>query len=295
MNHAKDIFEKTIHLKSQEKVISIIQNNYFDGEEVPFYKIVQFLKRSKIEIWLEVLDQLNKKDISLSTSNSLSISNSFGFLNKKTIDFMIKKNFLDQSYIYKLLFSIRKQGNFENHEILYKAYKKDGYLDPNNEKHTIILNECVKENNISYLIQLYYIDKFDCSEYIDKIERKIKNDSELYQYLSTWDGVNQIESRDKNGLNVIDRLVKLEKFKLITRPIAEILFDSNHFEYPFHKINESHYNMAKQLSPESKKIILKQEPTFRELFSIVEAEKEKKALNEILTTTEKNKITIKRI
>lgn len=56
MNHAKDIFEKTIHLKSQEKVISIIQNNYFDGEEVPFYKIVQFLKRSKIEIWLEVLD-----------------------------------------------------------------------------------------------------------------------------------------------------------------------------------------------------------------------------------------------
>ena len=47
--------------------------------------------------------------------------------------------------------------------------------------------------------------------------------------------------------------------------------------------------------PESKKIILKQEPTFRELFSIVEAEKEKKALNEILTTTEKNKITIKRM
>ena len=68
MNHAKDIFEKTINLKSQEKVISIIQNNYFDGEEVPFYKIVQFLKRSKIEIWLEVLDQLNKKDIIINFS-----------------------------------------------------------------------------------------------------------------------------------------------------------------------------------------------------------------------------------
>ena len=77
MNHAKDIFEKTIHLKSQEKVISIIQNNYFDGEEVPFYKIVQFFKRSKIEIWLVVLDQFNKKDISLSTSITIPGEASF--------------------------------------------------------------------------------------------------------------------------------------------------------------------------------------------------------------------------
>lgn len=289
MNHAKDIIEKTINIRSQKKVISIIQNNYFNGEEIPFHQIVKFLKHSPTETWLKVLEQLNKKDIQFSTFNS------FAFFDKKTVDFMLKKKFLDQNYIYTLLFSLPKKGTHKNHQLLYNAYKKEGYLDPNKEEHTIILNECVKQKNISYLIQLYYIDKFDCSEYINKIERKIKDDSELYQYLSTWDGVNQIESRDNNGLNVIDRLVKLEKFKLITRPIAEILFDSNHFEYPFHKINESHYNMAKQLSSESKEIILKQEPTFRELFSIVEAEKEKKALNEILTTTEKNKITIKRM
>ena len=45
MNHAKDIIEKTINIRSQKKVISIIQNNYFNGEEIPFHKIVKFIKK----------------------------------------------------------------------------------------------------------------------------------------------------------------------------------------------------------------------------------------------------------
>ena len=51
MNHAKDIIEKTINIRSQKKVISIIQNNYFNGEEIPFHQIVKFLKPNIIHFF----------------------------------------------------------------------------------------------------------------------------------------------------------------------------------------------------------------------------------------------------
>jgi len=284
MNHAREIIENTISVKSKTKVLNIIRNKIMNQPDASESEIFKYLKHNTTEEWLKVLSYLSKKDIFIPPSEP------FDFFDKKTVLYMLENKLLEQNYLANLYFI--KQKVFvklsKNANDLYNAFEKENYFNINHENGKCLLNNAIKSHEISFLIK--NLKNYECA--FDKMESEINRDYSLWHYLNKFDDLSLIENKEYKNKSVIERLIDLKKFKLTDEETLIFLFDGT--DHINHLSNEYKLKLFKQfsISARERAVILNED--FSEIFLLVKAEEEKKQISKVLKTQKINADTVKK-
>lgn len=283
MNHAREIIENTIAVKSKNKVLRIIRNEIMHKPEATEKEIFKFLKHNPTEQWLKVLDRLTKKDIFIPPSNP------FDFFDVKTVKYMINRKFLDKSYIVNIRHCKRHASLNKNAELLYNAFEKEGYYNMNHENGADYMKSCIQNYQIDSLID--GLDNYKPAIY--EMEKNIKNDFELWNYLYKWDYLTSIASKEGDEKSVAERLIDLKKFKFADEETVEFLFAPERCILD-DLSEENKVKVFEQIPQRAKDLAVELNEDFNSIYQKIKANKERKKILKHVNTLKNEEVINKK-
>lgn len=201
------------------------------------------------------------------------------------VDFLIENEFLDKEYIAYLYVEseyIKNKTYRENRESLFNAFEARGYYkDLLSKDNLFIIDYAINNAKVAFLLEhLADNNARELLDSLDKIEKNLNNDDDIFEYLTKWHDLSLIDNTDK-GLTVVERLDKLNKTKYMGERSLELLSESLYFEDK----EQPAKIFFKKLSRKNQKFLVTIDSYFEEINEIIIAEKERAILNKTFDNT----------
>lgn len=246
--------------------------------------------KSHEDIFMDILALLNKEDFIIDyecLSKKCSINHVLYLLENGYID----NEYLAYIYIEKSKYI--KTNNLESKNFLsqFQYFQNhDYYKKVVPSKNNFVFQYAVKKRHVCFLLEeLNYEDPEKLLQYLNKIEKSLKNETEMYKYLSIFSSFRLMSNHDL-GENVLERLYKKNKTKYLGKDSMKILIDDCFF--PFRE--EFDIQFLKKLKAAQRKYLARADnPYLEEINLYIEmetnAKKEKKKLERLI---DNNKIKV---
>lgn len=233
-----------IDRKSLGTFYSIVRNSYMKDKKALSNKVLNFLENADEYIWTGALKQLSTEDLD---SSGKSADKLIKYGSTEDFNIFIEKKALTKECVVKLFFSRGQMSVVDINEKI-NICKKNNMFVVEDDINDSFLQYAIKNRRLSFITNADISDETKKSCLVET-EDYICDSTLLFILITELENLDQKYIKDKDGLDIIQRFIRDQKFDLIDMNVIKKLVetDYNMFKDNYSLFNHTDENIKKMI------------------------------------------------